>query len=52
MRAIAEGSVDRTIYAATRRADAGRPSVQALLGAVKARAASLGWPVPAGRAAA
>ena len=33
-RAIAEGSVHRTIFAATRAADAERPSVQALLAAV------------------
>lgn len=36
VRAIAEGSVHRTIYAATRAADAKRPSVQALLEAVRA----------------
>jgi DNA-binding transcriptional LysR family regulator len=40
VRAIAEGSVHRTIFAATRAADADRPSVQALLAAV--RAANLG----------
>ena len=44
VRAIAEGSVHRTIFAATRAADAKRPSVQALLAAVRAAAASLGWP--------
>jgi DNA-binding transcriptional LysR family regulator len=51
VRAIAEGSVDRTIFTATRAADAKRPSVQALLAAVRAAAASLGWPAP-GRTAA
>ena len=44
VRAIAEGSVHRTIFTATRTADAKRPSVQALLGAVRAAAADLGWP--------
>jgi DNA-binding transcriptional LysR family regulator len=43
VRAIGEGSVHRTIFAATRTADANRPSVQALLAAVHAAAASLGW---------
>jgi DNA-binding transcriptional LysR family regulator len=43
-RDIAEGSVHRTIYAATRSTDARRPSVQALLAAVRAVAAELGWP--------
>ena len=43
VRALAEGSVHRTIYAATRSADAKRPSVQALLAAVRATAESLGW---------
>ncbi len=38
VRAIAEGSVHRTIFAATRAADAERPSVQALLAAVRAAA--------------
>jgi DNA-binding transcriptional LysR family regulator len=46
VRAIAEGSVHRTIFAATRAADATRPSVQALLSAVRAVAARLGWPAP------
>lgn len=41
VRAIAEGSVHRTIYAATRAADARRPSVQALLAAVRAATAKL-----------
>jgi DNA-binding transcriptional LysR family regulator len=34
-RRIAEGSVTRAIFAATRAADAARPSTQALLGAVR-----------------
>ena len=42
VRAIAEGSVHRTIFTATRAADARRPSVQALLAAVRAAAAQLG----------
>lgn len=44
VRAIAEGSVHRTIFAAARAADAARPSVQALLAAVRGAAADLGWP--------
>ena len=44
VRALAEGSVQRAIFAATRAADAKRPSVQALLGAVRTAAADLGWP--------
>jgi DNA-binding transcriptional LysR family regulator len=44
-RPIAGGTVHRTIYAATRSTDARRPSVQALLGAVRAEARDLGWPV-------
>ena len=43
VRAIAEGSVHRTIFAATRTADAKRPSVRALLAAVRAAATDLGW---------
>ena len=39
VRAIAEGSVHRTIFVATRAADAERPSVQALRAAVRAAAA-------------
>jgi hypothetical protein len=35
--------VHRTIYAATRAADAERPSVQALLRAVRNAAAAVGW---------
>jgi DNA-binding transcriptional LysR family regulator len=41
VRAIAEGSMHRTIFAATRSADANRPSVQALLAAMRAGAAAL-----------
>jgi DNA-binding transcriptional LysR family regulator len=40
VRAIAAGSVHRTIFAATRAADAGRPSVQALLAAVRTATAA------------
>ncbi|HET9213233.1 MAG TPA: LysR family transcriptional regulator [Gaiellaceae bacterium] len=43
-REIAEGSVHRTIYAATRATDAKRPSVRALVTAVEAVARELGWP--------
>jgi len=43
VRAIAEGSVHRTIFMATRAADANRPSVQTLLAAVRAAASSLRW---------
>jgi DNA-binding transcriptional LysR family regulator len=43
VRAIADGSVHRTIFAATRTADAQRPSVQALLAAVRAQVDALGW---------
>jgi DNA-binding transcriptional LysR family regulator len=50
VRAIAEGSVHRTIFMATRSADAKRPSVQALLTAVRAAAAKLGWPASGHRA--
>ena len=50
-RRIAEGSVHRTIFTATRAADAERPSVQALLAAVRAAAARLGWPAPGDPAA-
>jgi DNA-binding transcriptional LysR family regulator len=46
-RDIAEGAVYRTIYAATRAADAERPSVRALLAAVRAAGSELGWPVDA-----
>jgi DNA-binding transcriptional LysR family regulator len=40
---MAEGTVHRTIYAATRTADARRPSVQALLAAVRTAGAEVGW---------
>jgi DNA-binding transcriptional LysR family regulator len=52
VRAIAGGSVHRTIFAATRAADAKRPSVQALLAAIRAAATNLGWPVAPGQTAA
>jgi DNA-binding transcriptional LysR family regulator len=41
VRGIAERSVSRAIFAATRRADAARPSTRALLGAVRDAAAAL-----------
>jgi hypothetical protein len=41
VRPIAEGPVSRAIFAATRGADAARPSTQALLAAVRAAAAAL-----------
>ena len=41
VRAIAEGSLDRSIFAVTRAADAARPSTQALLAAVRDAAAEL-----------
>jgi DNA-binding transcriptional LysR family regulator len=44
VREIAEGSVHRTIFTATRSADATRPSVQAMLAAIRAAAERLGWP--------
>src|SRR5918997_6074260 len=40
-RSIAEGQVDRAIFAATRAADAARPSTQALLAAVRSATAAL-----------
>jgi DNA-binding transcriptional LysR family regulator len=43
-RPLEGGSVYRTIFAAYRTADARRPSVQAMLGAVHAAAAAVGWP--------
>jgi DNA-binding transcriptional LysR family regulator len=43
VRELAEGSVHRTIFAATRTADARRPSVQALLAAVHNAAGELDW---------
>jgi DNA-binding transcriptional LysR family regulator len=42
LRDIAEGPVNRAIFAATRSADAARPSTQALLAAVREAAAPLG----------
>jgi DNA-binding transcriptional LysR family regulator len=48
VRAIAEGSVYRTVFTATRSADAERPSVQALVAAVRSAAASRGWLAGAG----
>jgi DNA-binding transcriptional LysR family regulator len=42
-RALAGGSVYRTIFAATRAAHARRPSVRALLAAVRGAARDLGW---------
>lgn len=44
VRDIAEGTLSRTIFAATRAADATRPSVQALLAAVRAEAETLSRP--------
>jgi DNA-binding transcriptional LysR family regulator len=46
-RGIAEAAVHRTIFAATRSADARRPSVQALLAAVRTAGAGIGWPAAA-----
>ena len=43
VRTIAGAPVHRTIFAATRTADAVRPSVQALLAAVRAAARDMGW---------
>ena len=51
VRPIAEGPVDRTIFAATRTADAARPSTQALLAAVRAAAAALAAPPSVSRPA-
>jgi DNA-binding transcriptional LysR family regulator len=42
VRAVAGGSLERTIFLATRTADATRPSVQALRNAVRVAAAALG----------
>src|SRR4051794_13007867 len=44
LRGIAEGPVDRRIFAATRAADAARPSIRALLAAVRDAAAATGAP--------
>ena len=46
VRAIAGGSVHRTIYVATRTADVHRPTVRAILDAVRVAAAGLEGPVP------
>jgi DNA-binding transcriptional LysR family regulator len=43
VRSMSEGPVHRAIFAATRTADASRPSVQALLAAVRTTAAEVGW---------
>ena len=43
VRTIAEGPVHRTIFTATRTADAERPSVRALLTAVRTAATGVGW---------
>jgi DNA-binding transcriptional LysR family regulator len=43
VREMAEGSLHRTIFMATRGADAQRPSVRALRAAVRRAAADLGW---------
>jgi DNA-binding transcriptional LysR family regulator len=45
VREIAERAVHRTIFAATRAADAGRPSLAAVRAAIGAEAAALGWSV-------
>jgi len=45
VREIAARAVHRTIFAATRAADAGRPSVAAVRAAIDAEAAALGWSV-------
>jgi len=45
LRSIAEGPVQRTIFVATRAADAARPSTRALLAAVRDAVAALGPPV-------
>jgi DNA-binding transcriptional LysR family regulator len=44
LRAIAEGPVHRAIFAATRAADAARPSIRALLAGVREAAAATGAP--------
>ena len=45
LRTIAEGPVDRAIFAATRVADAARPSTRALVAAVRDAAAALPQPL-------
>ena len=44
VRSIAEGEVHRSIFMATRAADAKRPSVQAVRAAIRGAGAGLGWP--------
>ena len=46
-REMTEGSLHRTIFMATRAADAERPTVQALQAAIRDAAAKLGWSPPA-----
>jgi DNA-binding transcriptional LysR family regulator len=41
VRAIAEGPISRTIFAATRAADAARPSTRAILAAIRSAVAAL-----------
>jgi DNA-binding transcriptional LysR family regulator len=48
VRAIAEGTVYRNVLVATRAADAERPSVQALLAAIRAAAVDVSAKLPAG----
>jgi DNA-binding transcriptional LysR family regulator len=48
VRAPQEGSVERTIFMASRAADATRPSLQALQAAIRASAAVRGWNARAG----
>ena len=50
LRDIAEGPVNRAIFAVTRTTDAERPSTQALLAAVRDEAAAIGPAGPLGRA--
>jgi hypothetical protein len=45
LRTIAEGPVDRAIFAATRTTDAARPSTLALMAAVRDAAAALAAPL-------
>ena len=43
VRELAEGPLERTIFAATRAADAQRPSLRTLLAAIRVAGAGLGW---------
>jgi len=43
VRELAEGPLERTIFAATRAADAERPSLRTLLAAIRAAGTDLGW---------